>query len=164
MIVTRRLICSLWLIFSPHTVTPDLLEQHNDFSFCVEDHDMNNTQQTKNTLSFFLKTLHTASDCPLQYEMPLICGHGYCSIFIYFPEVIKNLYKAQGYILSWYSRRYPVRIPLGSNGGAQASETECLCTSVTLKTGFFTGTIGAKKETHKLSSNPLFLAIIRCSL
>lgn len=46
-----------------------------------------------------------------------------------------------------------MRIPLGSSGGAQTKETVCFCTSVTLKTGFFSGTAGAKKVTHSEQSN-----------
>lgn len=46
-----------------------------------------------------------------------------------------------------------MRIPLGSNGGAQTRETVCFCTSVTLKTGFFSGTVGGKKgNTHRKQS------------
>lgn len=41
-----------------------------------------------------------------------------------------------------------MRIPFGSDGGAQSRETVCFCTSVTLKTGFFSGTVGAKTEIH----------------
>lgn len=45
------------------TMTPALLEQHNDFSFLAEDHGLDNHQQAKGAPSFFyqytpvLKTL-----------------------------------------------------------------------------------------------------------
>lgn len=56
-----------------------------------------------------------------------------------------------------------MRIPLGSSGGAQATDTVCLCTSVTLKTGFFSGTV--REEDNGINSiNPVSLAIIRFSL
>lgn len=56
-----------------------------------------------------------------------------------------------------------MRIPLGSSGGAQATDTVCLCTSVTLKTGFLSGTV-CEQDGGISSRNPVSFTIISFSL
>lgn len=61
MIVTRRpaditLTCLLYTLSDP-SMTLALLEQHNDFSFCAEDHGLDNHQQAKDRLLSFTNTL-----------------------------------------------------------------------------------------------------------
>lgn len=49
------------------------------------------------------------------------------------------------YILSWYCRRYPIRMPLASKGGAHTRVIESLWAFDTVRMGTCSGTVKHRK-------------------